>query len=361
MTTTGGDVERGAVLSACGLYRYSLTRRWAPGEGVAFVMLNPSTADATTDDPTVRKVVKFSRAWGAPAVEVVNLFAFRATEPWDLIEKARDPIGPENDAHILAAVDRARSVVIAWGVTVMGTALEPRMAAVLRLLLPFRPKVYALKLTNSGQPGHPLYLADKTHPRLYPDALWPAPASMFDKSKPVVPGAVKSAGASPASRTGGGGPSVTAAPARVLPPAAAPKVRKKRASAPATPDLFGAPRPAPPPPAPPPAPVTIDPPAGQTAPAPCEAGADTPDESDVLGAEVPAPIPAGGPPEVGQRWLCDLRGRVPWSTQYSERTRGVCEVVWSGAPHVYEVVAQKGQGFPVRTSLPRFALLERRG
>ena len=93
-----------AVLSPCGAYRYLLTRRFGPGKKLAtFVMLNPSTADAERDDATIRKCVGFARSWGCAGLQVVNLFAFRATDPTDL-RMADDPVGPENDVWLGRAI-----------------------------------------------------------------------------------------------------------------------------------------------------------------------------------------------------------------------------------------------------------------
>ena len=93
-------LERNAVISACGRYRYLLTRRVGPGtRAVTFIMLNPSTADATRDDPTIRRCIGFARSWGIGGVDVVNLFAFRATEP-------RDGGSPGLSSHRRSAVGR---------------------------------------------------------------------------------------------------------------------------------------------------------------------------------------------------------------------------------------------------------------
>src|SRR5262245_19133112 len=93
-----------ALISPCGLYRYWLTRTWDNSlRRVCWVMLNPSTADAEQDDPTIRRCVGFARSWGAGGIIVVNLFAFRASDPKALL-RAADPVGPDNDGHILKSV-----------------------------------------------------------------------------------------------------------------------------------------------------------------------------------------------------------------------------------------------------------------
>jgi hypothetical protein len=149
-----------AVLSACERYRYRLTRRWAEGGRVAlWVMLNPSTADATADDPTIRRCVRFALREGCNAIEVVNLCAWRATKPRELLE-ADDPVGPDNDRHIAEALAGADLVIAGWGIALAATGrrvlFEHRVRVVRRLLA--EVDVYALALTQDGIPRHPLYL-----------------------------------------------------------------------------------------------------------------------------------------------------------------------------------------------------------
>src|SRR5262245_34051042 len=84
-------------------YRYSLSRRFGDGPTSVFIMLNPSTADAERDDPTIRKCVGFCRRWGVGELHVVNLFAFRAVSPFDM-KKADDPVGPRNRRAIEQAL-----------------------------------------------------------------------------------------------------------------------------------------------------------------------------------------------------------------------------------------------------------------
>ena len=147
-----------AEISPCRRYRYVLTRRWGSGAAVVWVMLNPSTADETTDDPTVRRVIGYSRAWGYEAATVVNLYAYRAVRPRDLFAAA-DPVGPCNDAKLTLAVAGAARVIVAWGTH----ARSDRIAAV--LALPGMPQLDALALTAAGQPRHPLYLPADLVPR----------------------------------------------------------------------------------------------------------------------------------------------------------------------------------------------------
>lgn len=155
--------DRGAVLSACGAYRYRLWRAWGPGARCVFVCLNPSTADATQDDPTLRRMIEFARGWGFGRLDVVNLFAFRATKPAACF-RAADPVGPENDQHIAEAVRGAERVVVAWGAN---GYVQGRGDAVLALLRREGAQPHALRLLRGGYPEHPLYLPGHLRPFPY--------------------------------------------------------------------------------------------------------------------------------------------------------------------------------------------------
>jgi len=151
-----GSPSCSAVLSSCGQYRYELWRRWAEGPHVLFIMLNPSTADATNDDATIRKCVAYAKRWGFGALCVGNLFAFRATDPKDM-KAAADPIGPENNATLARLASEAGVIVAAWGAH--GTHMS-RDKAVMKML----PTINALHVTKDGSPGHPLYLKGDATP-----------------------------------------------------------------------------------------------------------------------------------------------------------------------------------------------------
>lgn len=141
---------RHATFDATGTYRYSLVRSWESSlPRICFVMLNPSTADAERDDPTIRRCMGFARAWGYGSLEVVNLYAFRATHPTVLF-RATDPIGPENDVYIRETAGQAVQVVVAWG---NHGARYQRASDVLPLLR----SPHCLGRTAIGQPCHPLY------------------------------------------------------------------------------------------------------------------------------------------------------------------------------------------------------------
>ena len=107
-------LKKSAEISECGQYRYRLSRRWGPGLPTLFIMLNPSTADAEIDDPTIRRCMGFAKSWGRDGIEVVNLFAFQATSPKDM-QTAADPVGPENEVHVEEAVAECFEVICAWG------------------------------------------------------------------------------------------------------------------------------------------------------------------------------------------------------------------------------------------------------
>ncbi len=164
-------MHMGAVFDPTGIYRYALWREWNPGGArVGFIMLNPSTADVTSNDPTVRRCIGLARAWGYGAVEVASLFAYRATTPATLRE-ASDPVGPDNDRYILDLVARVENVILAWGN--YGSLLE-RDRTVLRLLSG-RGNLYCLQITQAGQPRHPLYVRSGS-------ILIPFPATEYSPS-----------------------------------------------------------------------------------------------------------------------------------------------------------------------------------
>lgn len=151
---------RSAVFDPTCAYRYRLTRVWDRGPRVAFILLNPSTANAHVDDPTIRRCIGFARSWGYSGVEVVNLFAYRTPSP-SALRSVADPIGPDNDTHILAVAAEAEAIVLSWG---NHGAYLSRAQAVLPLLSACG-NLYTFGLTASGQPRHPLYLP-ASQPRL---------------------------------------------------------------------------------------------------------------------------------------------------------------------------------------------------
>lgn len=151
------DTIADAILSSDRIYRYWLLRRWGRGSLATFVMLNPSTADASQDDPTIRRCIGFAKSWGMAGIAVVNLYALRATNPADLW-MADDPVGPRNDGHLEAAATISGGpVVAAWGSNARADRIERVLA------LQGMDRLQALGVTTAGQPRHPLYLrADAT-------------------------------------------------------------------------------------------------------------------------------------------------------------------------------------------------------
>lgn len=154
-----GGVEHSAALSHCGTYRYELRRVWNPDEALCgWVMLNPSTADADIDDPTIRRCVGFAKGWGLGGIVVVNLFALRATDPCEL-SRHTDPCGPENENYWRAVADESALTVCAWGAHRMAASVAPRLLVALRV---GRTEVRCLGTTKSGAPRHPLYVRGDT-------------------------------------------------------------------------------------------------------------------------------------------------------------------------------------------------------
>lgn len=142
-----------AVLSNCRTYRYNLWRIWDDDLPVCnFVMLNPSTADESEDDTTIRRCIGYARSWGYGSIIVSNLFALRATDPKDL-RVSPDPVGPENDAVLTLCAQESDIVICAWS---NHGSIKKRSTAV-RGLLEGYPLHY-LKMNGTGEPAHPLYL-----------------------------------------------------------------------------------------------------------------------------------------------------------------------------------------------------------
>lgn len=152
-------LENDAVISECGKYRYLLRRAWDHAKPrVLYVMLNPSTADATQDDATIRSCVRLAKANGYGSMEVVNVFGYRATDPMELLKQA-DPVGPNNEWSVEAAVGRCDVVICAWG------AFPPARqyaTPVLNAIRSRRPAAYCFGKTKAGAPKHPLYIKSGT-------------------------------------------------------------------------------------------------------------------------------------------------------------------------------------------------------
>jgi hypothetical protein len=150
-----------AIISSCGTYRYLLQRFWDVGrQAVCFIMLNPSTADAEINDPTIERCMRRAALLGFGQLEVVNLFALRATDPSEL-HRHSDPIGPENDEILIESAKVCNLVICAWGVH---GALGGRAQRVAIKLAECGIKLHALKVSKQGYPCHPLYLPYSLQP-----------------------------------------------------------------------------------------------------------------------------------------------------------------------------------------------------
>lgn len=155
----------GAVFSSCRTYRYRLDRWWSDGDCVVWVMLNPSTADASINDATIRKCIGFSKRWGYGRMVVVNLFALRSTDPTALARNT-DAVGVQNDFCIAKALESAAEVVVAWGCQQHMRSeylrLRPQQLAI--LINKIRPdvEVSCLGWRKDGAPRHPVVLSYDT-------------------------------------------------------------------------------------------------------------------------------------------------------------------------------------------------------
>ncbi|MCU9847908.1 DUF1643 domain-containing protein [Defluviimonas sp. WL0024] len=161
-----GETRSAALYSDCGAYRYLLRRDWGKGGRLLFVLLNPSTATEERNDPTVERCERRARAMGFGGFTVANIFGYRATDPREL-KRAAAPVGPHNDAALLAAASEAALVLCGWGVhgTHLGRGLE--VAAALRAA---DVPLWHLGLTRGGHPRHPLYVGYARHPEPWREA-----------------------------------------------------------------------------------------------------------------------------------------------------------------------------------------------
>lgn len=149
-------MEKGATLSPCRRYRYALWRIWDESKPlVMFIGLNPSTADETNDDPTLIRCMNFAKSWGYGGVYTANLFAYRATQPKDLLKRKR-VVGKDNNYWLQTLSKKVHLIIAAWG---NDGSYQNRSEQVKQLISP----LHYLKMNKSGEPAHPLYLkADLT-------------------------------------------------------------------------------------------------------------------------------------------------------------------------------------------------------
>lgn len=152
-------MKSGAKLSKCRKYRYALWRIWDESKPTVMIIgLNPSTANETEDDPTLRRCINFSKSWGYGGVYMANLFAYRAMDPV-VMKAAKNPIGNENDKWLKKLADQAHIVVAAWG----NDGCFLNRSKNVRIMF---PDLYCIKNNKSGEPAHPLYLKANLKPHL---------------------------------------------------------------------------------------------------------------------------------------------------------------------------------------------------
>lgn len=157
----------GARFSACEQYRYTLWRTWSEEPPAAFVMLNPSTADESENDPTVERCQRRAMAMGYGGLKVANIFALRSTDP-KVLHAHPDPVGPDNDEAILEVVAGAGIVICAWGVD---GKLQDRGAQVVQMLRASGADPHYLDLNSDGSPKHPLYVSYEMTPKRWLSSL----------------------------------------------------------------------------------------------------------------------------------------------------------------------------------------------
>ena len=157
-----------ASFSDCGRYRYLLERRWTEGPICVFVGLNPSTANADSDDATVRKCAALARTWGFSGITMANLFAVRCRYP-RILSTHQDPVGPENDRFLIPIIKQAHTVVAMWG----NRGLKPYDTSTRRdqYILSLRDDWQCVGITKHGAPRHPLYIAKSSILMKFPEGL----------------------------------------------------------------------------------------------------------------------------------------------------------------------------------------------
>lgn len=155
------DDSRGAVLASGEKYRYQLWRIWDNKlPKVMFIMLNPSTGDATKDDPTIRRCIGFAKSWGYGGFYVGNLFAFRSKNPIDLLH-VFSPVGKENNFHLKSMSDKCELIVCAWGNSYIMKKINYDGNPLDKIKKPF----HCIDQAKDGTPKHPLYLPGDLKPK----------------------------------------------------------------------------------------------------------------------------------------------------------------------------------------------------
>lgn len=155
------SVEGTAYFSTCRKYRYALSRFWDQKKPyVLFCMLNPSTADHEKNDPTVERCQRRAEQMGFGGMVVVNIFAYRSTDP-EKLYKVKDPIGPDNMRVVISLAKEAKLVICGWG---KHGSLKSHGTFMLRKLQDHGVRTHALKINKDGSPAHPLYIGYKVKP-----------------------------------------------------------------------------------------------------------------------------------------------------------------------------------------------------
>lgn len=166
-----GSAESGAEFSDCMRWRYKLWRNWkTTGKGriAVFCGLNPSTADAVVNDPTVTRCIRFAQKWKYTGMIMLNAYAFRATDP-DVMVAAPEPVGRHNDDAIAACTNSGHLFVVAWGGSLSPkqrrqVGWDERIAKILTLT---KLTPHCLGVTKDGSPRHPLYMRSDSKPRVW--------------------------------------------------------------------------------------------------------------------------------------------------------------------------------------------------
>lgn len=169
-------MKRTTEFSQCRRYRYTLWREWEtadiftaqatmqiPSAYLMVIGLNPSTADETQDDPTIRRCIDFAKRWGFGALCMTNLFAWRDTQPKNM-KRAENPVGEANHHHILQCADGASRVLGAWGKD--GSFMHQDLN-VGQWVSSIGKDIYCLRKNKDGSPQHPLYVPAETIPFIW--------------------------------------------------------------------------------------------------------------------------------------------------------------------------------------------------
>ena len=167
-TPSGSVIERSAEISACGRYRYRLWRKWDESDRrpILWVMLNPSTADGNVDDRTISRCIDFSRRFGYGAMWVGNMYAYRSTDPRELVRlDLLTAYGPHNLRHLTEMAQASDRVVVAWGSNMMARGESQHFT---RRMLERERRLWCLGKTNGGAPRHPLYVPKETQLEPWP-------------------------------------------------------------------------------------------------------------------------------------------------------------------------------------------------